>query len=252
MPSIRRLLPCVLCLVCAVAAHAGVILNTLEEVDYDRPGWAGGLDGSFSASGGNSEVTALQAGGRIVWRGASDVWRLQGSAARTESDGAETGRAVVGHLRQNHRLGGALHSILFAQLQHNPFQRLESRWLLGAGGRWDVFANEGGSVSMGATHMVEIERIDAVAGSTTDQRLSAFLRVGRTLREGVMLDLVGFYQPLWKDFADARAMGIVNLRIDLTGALSLRVGGNLDYDARPPAGVEKTDWQTTTGLGIRF
>jgi putative salt-induced outer membrane protein YdiY len=250
---LRRLLPlCCLCLVLGSTAEAGIILNTLDALGEGRPGWSGGLDAGFSASGGNTEVVSLRAGGRLLRRTEDDVWRLQGSAERSETGGVESARAVVGHLRQNHHLGGPLYSIAFAQVQHNPFQRLRSRWLFGAGGRWDLSTDARGAVSVGATHMVERERIRDEQGATTDQRLSAFLRLGRSLREGVTLDLVGFYQPLWSDFADARAMGIATLRVELTGSLSLQVGGNLDYDARPPAGVGKTDWQTTTGLGVRF
>ena len=123
---------------------------------------------------------------------------------------------------------------------------------MGLGSRWDLKDNDSGIVSIGATHMVEIERIRGESTSETDQRLSAFLRIGRALNEHVNLDVATFFQPLWSDFSDRRAMAKATLVVSLTGSLSLRIGGGVDYDTRPPAGVETTDWRTSTGLGLKF
>lgn len=251
----RRTLIPALALLAALAAPAaaGVILDTLAGSGPAEPGWSGALEGGFEATGGNTELWTLNAGGRVLHRGGRDLWRLQGQIERTETDGVESSRAVVGHLRHNHALAGsALHSIGFVQIQHNPFQRLESRWLTGAGLRWDLRADDDGRLSLGATHMVEVERIEGVDGSDTDHRLSAFLHVGRRLSPTAKLTGVVFVQPLWRDFSDRRAMGKLTLEVSLTESLTLQVGGNVEYDARPPAGVETTDWRTVTGLGMSF
>ncbi len=239
-------------LLAAVPACAGVILNTLGDADPEGTGWSGGLDGSFSAAGGNTDRITLGTGGRVIWNREASVWRLQGDAEYQETNAVESARSVVGHLRHNHGLAGSVHSIAFVQLQHNPFQRLQSRWLTGLGARWDVLDDEHGSLSVGATHMVEIERIEDEPDSDTDQRLSAFLHVSRKLTEATSVSGVGFIQPLWSDFADRRAMGNISLNVALTDALVLRVGGAVEYDSAPPEGVETTDWKTTTGLGVRF
>lgn len=239
-------------LAAAPAARGGVILNTLEGAAAAAPGWSGGLEGSFEATGGNTDVVTLGGGGRMIRRGARDVWRLQGKLERSEADGVETARAVVGHLRHNHRLGGPLHSVAFVQIQHNPFQRLKSRWLTGLGARWDLRDDAHGRLAVGATHMVEVERIEDVAGSDTDHRLSAFLHASRPLSATTRLTAVGFLQPLWRDFSDRRAMGELTLEVALSGSLTLKTGGSVEYDARPPAGVDTTDWRTFTGLGFSF
>lgn len=236
----------------SVPGSAGVILNTLSGTGNQEPGWNGGVEGSFAASGGNSDRMTLSGGGRMVWQGENDVWRIQGQAERAESHSEEIARSVVGHLRQNHRLTGPMHSVAFVQIQHNPFQRLESRWLIGAGGRWDIYDDERGRLSLGATHMIEVERIDGMTGRETEQRLSAFLFVGRQLTEDAKLSGVCFFQPLWSAFEDRRAMANLDLDVSLTGSLSLLVGGSVEYDSDPPADVDTTDWKTTTGLGVRF
>ncbi len=236
----------------AAPALAGVILNTVSGSGSPTPGWTGGLSGSFDASGGNSERMTLSGGGRIVWSDDNDVWRLQGQMERAESQSQEIARSVVGHLRQNHQLTGSLFSVTFVQLQHNPFQRLQSRWLFGAGGRWDIFDDEFGKFSVGVTHMLELERIDGVSGQETDHRLSAFVVVSRKVSDNSKLTGVSFVQPKWSEFSDRRAMGRLSLDVSLTGSLSLNVGGSLEYDSNPPEGVDTTDWKTTTGLSVKF
>jgi len=248
----KLIAPMLVLLLIAVPAFAGVILNTLDGVGDDATGWSGGLDGSFSASGGNTDRVTLSGGGRAVWSGERDVWRLQGKMEYQETSSVESARSVVGHLRQNHHLVGRLHTVTFAQIQHNPFQRLQSRWLFGAGGRIDVLDDDLGSLSLGATHMMEIERIEDEDGRDTDQRLSAFLFASRRLSPTVNLSAVGFIQPLWSDFSDRRAMGNLSMDVSLTGSLVLRVGGSVEYDSSPPTGVDSTDWKTSTGLGVRF
>jgi len=247
-----RALALLLALAAAAPAAAGVILDTLAGSGLAEPGWSGAVEGGFEATGGNTELWSLNAGGRVLRRGDRDLWRLQGQIERTETDGMESSRAVVGHLRHNHALGSGLHSIGFVQIQHNPFQRLRSRWLTGAGLRWDLRADDDGRLAVGATHMVEVERIEDVAGSDTDHRLSAFLHVGRRLSPTAKLTGVFFVQPLWRDLSDRRAMGKLALEVALSDALTLTVGGNVEYDARPPAGVDTTDWRTLTGLGVAF
>lgn len=236
----------------AAPATAGVILDTLAGSGLAEPGWSGALEGGFEATGGNTDLWSLSAGGRVLHRAERDLWRLQGRIERSETDGVETSRAVVGHLRHNHALGTDLHTVAFVQIQHNPFQRLKSRWLTGAGLRWDLRADDDGRLAVGATHMVEVERIEDIRGSDTDHRLSAFLHVGRRLSPTATLSGVFFVQPLWRDFSDRRAMGRLTLEVTLTASLTLQVGGNVEYDARPPAGVETTDWRTVTGLGFAF
>lgn len=242
-----------LSLFCIVTiSNAGVILNTLEDSDGIKLGWTRNLEGSFKASGGNTDKLSVQAGGRIIWRGNSDTFRLQGSASRDESNDVMTSKSVVGHLRHNKTLSNNFHSVAFSQIQHNPFQRLESRWLFGLGGRYDFLKDDNGSASFGATTMMEIENLEDTAENSTDQRLSMFLRLERKLNESVKVNLSGFYQPLWSDFSDARASGILGLKVSLTKTLSMKFAANLDYDSSPPAGVDKTDWTTKTGFGISF
>jgi putative salt-induced outer membrane protein YdiY len=236
----------------ARAAAASTILNTLQGYSDDGPGWSGGLDGLYAGSGGNTERILFSAGGRVQWQGERDRLRLQVSGGYEESARQVTARNAVVHLRHNRALRGRWATIVFTQLQADRFQRLKSRWLAGAGLRRDLAADERGTVSVGATPMLEVERLEGETGKTARGRLSVFLHVAWPLSDTATLDGAAFWQPLFSDLGDARAVGNVSLGVDVTGSLDLKVGAAIEDDARPPAGVARTDWKTFAGLGLDF
>lgn len=249
MLFLRILVPVLLL---ASAAEAGTILNTLQAGDDGGPGWSGALDGLYSGSGGNTERIIFTAGGRVQWRGDVDRLRLQVSGGYEESAQLVTARNVVAHLRHNHDLDADWATILFVQVQANPFQRLKSRWLAGAGLRRDLVDDEAGLVTVGVTPMLEVERLDGETGHTARGRLSTFLHLTRHLGDSAKLDIVGFWQPLFSDFANVRSVGTLALVVKVAGSVDLKVGLNIEDNSRPPAGVKPTDWGTFAGFGVEF
>jgi len=254
--TIRRatlaLAACLLLCIRTDDAPAGVILNTLQGYDSGDVGWTGGLDGLFSGSGGNTERILLSAGGRIQWRGERDRWRLQMSGGYEESGREVTARNIVNHLRHNRDISPAWTTITFLQVQSNPFQRLESRWLLGTGLRRDLAEDEEGSLALGLTPMLEVERLDGESGHTTRGRLSVFLHAARDLSKTTRIDAVVFWQPLFSDFTVSRTVANVTLAVEVNGHVDLKVGAAVEDNARPAEGVKRTDWNTFVGLGWDF
>ncbi len=228
------------------------IINTLRGFSDTEAGWSGGMAASYGASGGNTEETHLRASAQLQYRSGDEIFRLLGSGKRSSSAGQETARAVMGHLRHNHRLSDRWSSLSFLQVQENPFQQLKSRTLLGLGGRWDVTAGPQRELALGAAFMWERERLEGQEGHTSARRLSLFLSYIRQLRPGVDLDALLFYQPSTEDFADYRLFGTLQIDVELAGNLSLVTGLQVGHDSRPPAAVEQTDWETTTGLKASF
>lgn len=233
------------------SAH-GAILNSLRGWSEDEPGWSGGLTGSFGASGGNSPQTIFEGSGRLQFRSEPNVFRLIITGRKTSAQGVETANATLGHLRHNYLLSERWATLTFLQYMRNPFQRLDSRTLLGLGARWMAVENKETRLYLGAAQMFEQERIQDVEGYTKAQRLSSFVSVEKKISEDVELDFLVFYQPRWSDFQDWRLFGEVSLDIELTGSLSLFTGYVLQYNSTPPEGVKDTDWNTKTGFAITF
>jgi len=238
--------------IAAVPAGAGVILNTLESFGEPDPGWSGNLNGLFSGSGGNTESITFETGGRLQWQGDKQRVRLQVSGSYKENQGEETGRNVVAHLRHHRHLTERWAVVSFAQIQHNPFQHLNSRWLFGVGPRWDLARDDKGMLALGATPMLEIERIEGTNGHMARGRLSTFLHAARRLSDNTKLDAVAFWQPLFSDVTKSRMVGNLTLSVQVSGSIELKAGGAVEHNGHPPVGVEKTDWSTFTGLEFGF
>ena len=248
----RIILVSVLGFALVLPAQASVILNTLDGYKANDPGWSGNLNGIFSGSGGNTERIAFSTGGRVQWQGAKHRYRLQATGGYQENDGVETEREVVVHLRHNRELGGRWSTVSFVQVQHNPFQRLKSRWLLGFGPRYDFKRDDQGLVAVGLTPMLEIEKLEDESGRLSRGRLSMFLHVARRLSANTKLDMVAFWQPLFSDASISRTVANLTLTVEITGTVDLKIGGAMEDNARPPAGVDRLDWSTFTGLGVSF
>jgi putative salt-induced outer membrane protein YdiY len=250
----QTLIPAVvvaLLLIPSLGARAAIV-NSLRGFSEDEPGWSGSIAGSYGASGGNTRESTFAGDGRLQLRTTANIWRLIARGKRTTTRGIETARSTLGHLRHNYLLSERWATIAFLQHQRNPFQRLDSRYLLGFGGRWLAVKGNATRIHLGAAHMFEQESIQDEPGHVKDQRLSTYISLVTELREGVAVDFLVFYQPLWKDFADWRVHGEIKLTVDLTGSLALFTGYNLEHDTRPPDGVVETDWDTKTGFTFSF
>ena len=237
----------------SAAPASARIVNTLRGFDDKERGWSGAVEGAVSSGMGNSEYLQIEIAAAMQYQNESHRWRLLGRNMRLTTSGKEQAENRMAHLRHNYRILPWLASVAFVQGQYSPFQRIETRVLIGAGGRFDVVREEKWSVAFGATCMREDEELTGGNDRfTTDYRFSFFTSVFRDVSKGVDIDVTGFYQPLPGDFSDARALAAVNLRSEITETLYLLFNYGLEYDSRPAAGVEESDQTLRSGFGYSF
>jgi len=234
------------------AAGRATIVNSLRGWNEDEQGWSGAITGSYGASGGNSPQSTFEGSGRLQLRNRNNVWRLLALGRRTTVRDVETANAVLGHLRHNYLLSDRWATLVFFQHQRNPFQRLDSRYLLGFGGRWKAVQGQSTLIYLGAADMFEQESIQDEEGHEKAQRFSGFASLETSLSEDVVVDFLIFYQPRWSDFKDWRMFAGIDLEVELTGSLALFTGYQIEHNSRPPVGVHQTDWRTKTGFAFKF
>jgi hypothetical protein len=228
------------------------ILNTLRGWADPEPGWSGTLEAAVTLSRGNSEYLATDFAAELqLVRGRHRVRALAGTQRRT-ADGNEIAQQRIAHLRHNYQVRSWLASLVFAQFQENPFQRLEYRTLVGVGVRFDVYRSERLRAALGVSAMGEWEDVQNDAhGTRRTTRGSYFVSVvGNAGRAEI--DLSAFYQPREANFGDARAFAAGDISVDIGAGLALRSGVDLTHDSRPPEGVEETDVRVTSGLAFSF
>jgi len=233
-------------------AH-GQIINTLRGWSEDEVGWSGEVAAAIAIAQGNTEYFELDLSAAVQYAGDRHRVRALADAARRTASGVEIAEATLLHLRHNYRLTPVVHSLLFIQAQNNPFQRIDSRFLLGLGARFDVVRAESWEASLGAAYMRESEDLtDDDSGPTRRNRGSFFASIFGRLTEQALVDLYAFYQPVITDWSNARASVGSNLDVALVGQLTLVVGFRFAYNSEPAPEVEKDDMWLRTGLRINF
>jgi hypothetical protein len=235
----------------AATPSRGQILNTLRGFDGAEQGWAGEIGAFFSAASGNTEHVTLSTAAAVQWQGATHRWRLLGEAARAENREETIEESSSLHVRHNARLTPAISSLTFVQHQHDRFQRLDTRFLLGAGARLDFLRREKLEGSWGVSPMLEIERLDR-SGAESRGRLSTFVSLLGRFHERASVDLAAFYQPAFDEIADARAVGVGVFRVEVSGGFAVVLSVRMQHDSDPAPSVEKTDWNTRTGLSVKL
>ena len=257
--AVRSLL-CALGLALAAPAQAQIV-NSLRGFSESESGFSGTLEALFTVARGNSDYLDWSAGVTGQYQTSRHRARVIGSWNRRTAEGATLADNNLVHLRHNLRFADRWSTVLFGQSQRDPFRRIARRTLAGGGLRWDILRNETvqedgstrlqGQVSLGATLMHEAEEwTDDDRGTRHGERFSFFARGFGVVRDGVSLDLTGFYQPRPGDFRDSRALVGLNTNVDLVGSLRLILRYDLIHDAVPPRGVAPTDYRFRSGLSL--
>ncbi len=229
------------------------IVNTMRGFDDAEKGWSGDLRGTISIADGNTNYFEFELFTAVQHQGERNRWRLLGRVSRRTASGQEVAENRLLHLRHNYRFLPRVASIVFLQGQYNPFKRIETRVLAGIGLRFDLTQRDKWNAAVGGTIMYEEEELTDQTGLfTSDFRYSLFLTVFRDVSEGISIDISGFCQPLVDDITDARALAAASVRADIIGELYLLFAYDLEYDADPPADVEKLDQNLRSGLGYDF
>jgi len=244
-----------------VGSAEAQIVNTLRGFDEEDRGWSGGIAGGVAYAEGNTEYFEFEIDGRVQFQTDRNRFRAIGINMRRTALGVEIAEARVGHLRHNFKLWSRLSTVAFVQGQYNPFLRIESRVLIGGGGRFEIFRGNLWRSAIGATVMHETEELTSQVGDdflpqsempTTRYRFNYFLTLYRVEKEGFDIDIWGFYQPLVDDLNDARTSAAASIRVDIVGGLFLFSSYVVKHDDSPPAGVKKLDYLLSSGLGWSF
>lgn len=237
----------------APPAHAQIV-NTLRSWSDAEPGWSGDVEARFAVASGNTEYLEFAGGTSLQF--VSERHRVRGftKASIRDASGDRIAESLLAHIRHNYRLTPVFSTLVFLQHSSDPFRRIESRTLAGAGTRLDLLRDERWEGSIGISAMYEGEAFtDDPTGEYEDEfRGSFFVSAIGSATETLRLDLSAFYQPLFTDWGDDRLFIASSIRVDVVGELDLLVRFDLQRESRPPLGVEPTDLSFSTGFVFDF
>jgi hypothetical protein len=229
------------------------IVNTLRGFDETEDGWTGGAAAALAVADGNTEYFELEFDARAQFQTEHHRLRFLGFGMRRTAGGEEVAQSRIGHARHNYRFRPWLSSIAFVQAQYDPYLRIETRLLAGAGARFDVFHGELWRLALGGVVMHESEDLtDDAEGFSDRERFSFFVTLYRLEEGGVDLDLWGFYQPVVDDFGNARVSAAASAKIDIVGNIYVFASYIVRHNSTPPPTVKKHDQSLRSGVGIDF
>jgi hypothetical protein len=265
--SILRLLPTLaaafalafaLALAAPTPASAQTILNTerFQLMEVDGPHLT--LNASATGRRGNSEIFVADASGIAgILRG--NHWtRLIFGGSYLKDGSRSLLDARFAQLRYSWMPGERFQTFHFVQAQQNETLRLRSRFLVGSGAQWRLFASERGSFAVGTGAMIERERLDAAAVNPGDRTLSETVRMTNLgvfryrTESGAQILNITYFQPRFDAFGDQRILNDLGVTFPVSDQVRLTMSGEWRRDTRPPANLERDDLVLRMGVSLDF
>lgn len=240
---------------CAVPSLAA------QEADREPDRYQTVLDLAFASASGNQSVTLLTSDLSFTHL-QPERYRLEtGFAARFgRSEGEKVTENYKGQVDFALTPEQALSPFLFGEAERDPFKRLDVRSNTGAGARYRFWRSDEGEASFSAALLYSYENFapdpevaDApFVESAQNARWSWRLKGERALTEGVTLEHVTFYQPIWDTLDDYLLSAHTTTRVRITSAVALTVSYLYERDSTPPQDVGRDDRLFTVGVGIEL
>lgn len=223
----------------------------------EKPGISGNVSGSFTTKRGNTDKDEYSASAKLQYDdNASYVtWGVLSYDYGKSSDVKNEDKTYA-HLRYIRRVEGKdLCGELFVQTEQDRFKSINNRSLAGAGMRWRFFnSKEFGKGYFGLGGFYEyIDYSDTAVNPTEDNgRLNSYIAYTKSFLTSSKVSYVGYYQPRLDKSSDFVTLQSLELLVPIFEQLSLSFSIELDYDSRPPVGIEKRNTAQKTALSWRF
>lgn len=256
------------------ASHAAAQANAeVLRPNPLREGWSGGADASLALLRGNVELLDVGGAGRIeiqtlhrtpaapedgppplpfvahrVFLTASGRW-----AARA---GAPFLNQAFAHARWTSMWHERVGSDLFAQVQHNEFQRLNLRVVAGLGLRVDIVHEPTFMAWAGSGYMFEHDRVSVQPGApdapeTFDHRWTSYLTLRLAVLENQLLVQNTLYcQPRFDELGDVRVLEELEVLSRVGTQFLFGATFAVLYDSQPPTAVAPADLRLVSMLRL--
>ena len=215
----------------------------------------GGARFAISSDLGNVDVVSSNGAGHITINTSQGVLLGVFKGGVGFLGGKRFANSGVLHLRWTWALHPSYQPELFAQGDYAKPRRLDSRSLVGAGLRWNVYDVERFSLSVGSALMWERERLDLALGylhpAATDLLRSSNY-VNLYFKGKIGFSTTAYIQVAPSDPGDLRILGTAELSTPIIGPLRQTTSVDFRIDSEPPQGVKKEDFKFGTSFGFKF
>jgi putative salt-induced outer membrane protein YdiY len=219
-------------------------------------GFYGNIDMAFSTVRGNSETETYALSTSLQKFNRTNIWFLNGSHTFSQSFGETIVNKSFVHLRNIREYLEATNSSgeidweIFTQIEHNQFQKLDFRGLVGTGPRIKPF-NEY-HIFLGISPMFVRETYLDDTEDENSIRGNIYLNFKRDLTETTDVSYIAYYQPKLTSPDDYDLIQNFQFKNRITKQLSILFQFSHRYNSHPVDGVKKSDVEQRTSFRYEF
>lgn len=236
--------------------RAQVNIESLRPAGAQRP-LSGSAAMDLSVRTGNTQLVQLTLGVRMDLARGPARTLLVGHGDIGLQGGSRFANAGLVHVRQSYAVVPAVVPEVYAQIDYDRQRLLSFRGLIGAGVRLGIHRVGPWQAWLGTGVMYEHERLDlppnaAHPARTRVARWSSYGTLRGSPGERVRLAVTAYVQPRVSHPGDLRALGDIDLAVEVTTSLALSTTYHLRYDSGPPDGIRPLDSALRSGLRVGF
>ena len=225
------------------------------EAVVDEPDlWQVLLDLAYSGSAGNQNLSFFDAGARVTRTEPGIVaLELNARGRSGTDDGEQVAESYMASLKADAFPEAQWSPFLFGSAERDRFRQLDLRTNAGGGVKYTFVRAEDTevSLSLAVLHNREDFRLPDLPVQTNGM-LSWRFKGAHQVREGVRVENVSFYQPVWDTFDDYLMQSENILAVQVFSRLAVTGSYVYQRDSTPPAEVESDDHHVKLGIQLQL
>jgi len=221
----------------------------------DTSGIFGIVDFGFNLVENGSTIISFRSGAQIEWRKEKNLWLSSTDFNLVRVQDNDFVNNGFQHLRYNYDFDPRWTYEAFGQAQFNEKTRVQLRALLGTGLRLLLAKKKKSKAYFGAAYMFEYNEIADTSIIHRDQRLSSYLSFTWQALDNLSFSGTSYFQPLWKDFGNARLSSLTTMQLKITDKLAFKTTFQITFDGqlkRDAPGTPATIYSFVNGLRWEF
>lgn len=240
--------------VCTPSIFNAQIINIeSSRIQTDTTGWAGSVGSNFSIVKNTRKIITIGLEAHVQFKTEKDLWLLLSDYSFLKLGDEKFVSSSFAHLRYNRKVNPWLRWEAFTQIQANAITQIDYRFLVGTGPRFKILGLDKFRIYAASLIMYEHEKEKTTPVVThNDIRNSSY--VSFTIAPNNNFEIVSttFYQPLLKNFNDARVYNQFTLNFRVSDHFGINTRWNYLYDSKPAGTAPKTNYNFLSGFTVNF
>ena len=240
-------------LICLQGYSQIVNVESLRKVT-DTSKWSGNVSLDVALIKNTNEIFKVKTGAHIQYAKEKNLMLFVSNLNFQQLESSKFVNRGVQHLRYNYKFQPKLAWEIFVQGQYDAVSNIDFRGLVGTGPRFKVGSSERFKFYLGSLMMYEYEKSEETFGTNInrDLRGSAYFSFGLYPQDQISVVSTTYYQPKFSAFADYRISSETSVAFKVYKNLGFSSSFTLLFDAFPPTGIPKTQYEWTNGLVYTF